>query len=293
MRPEDRGAVLAFSQHTWPWGDYVPDSLDAWISDPETLLRVAVASGERVVALQRYECLNERECWLSSLRVHTQYRGMGIAALLLEDAIATAQAQGIRTLRYATEVANDAIQRLSQDHQLRPRGTWLSFQRRLDAAACEIGRGRRSLGETTSALGSEDRQRILSLLHAAGHTLYVVDWVWRDLDDTALSRLIEAKGVLFSRSGVGGWGLALVSRDSREAIEATLYGADAVCTNALLDHLQRQACESHVGAEMLIHVPQDSSAAGILAGLTRRGDWHSVLEHPLRIWELDLATAPT
>ncbi|MCZ7663698.1 MAG: hypothetical protein M5U22_12555 [Thermoleophilia bacterium] len=87
--------------------------------------------------------------------------------------------------------------------------------------------------------------------------------------------------------------MALVSRDSREAIEATLYGADAVCTNALLDHLQRQACESHVGAEMLIHVPQDSSAAGILAGLTRRGDWHSVLEHPLRIWELDLATAPT
>lgn len=291
MRPEDRDAVLALTQHTWSWGDYLPESLDEWLADPESLVRVAVTDTGRVVAVQHYQRLDTKQCWLSGLRVDPEYRGQGIAGLLLEDAIAIAHTQGESTLRYATEVVNDAIHQLSQEHHLRPRGTWLSFERRMDAAACRLGRGRRALGQTTTVLGPGDRLRALSLLHANGRTLYAARWVWRDLDNEALGRLIEQKGVLFSRSGVGGWSLALISHRTDTKLEATLYGTDAVCTHSLLGHIKREACESRMGVEIVIHVPQDASAAGILAGLAARGEWHSVMEHPLRIWELDL-TAP-
>ncbi len=286
--PDDKEAILAFAQHTRIWGDYVPRALEESPADDDGVLRVAEDEQGVVAALQHYRPLDATQVWLSGLRVRPDKQAQGLGRMLLQDAIRMARSERMLTLRYASEVTNDAIQRLSQEFNLRPRGTWLNFERNMDAAACAVGRTKGTLGETVAVLTPRDRLRALSLLHAAGRTLYVRDWAWRTLDDQALSRLIKEQRSYLVRSGVGGWSLAIATEHAGTEIEATVYGTDAACALALLEHLERLACSTHDGVRITVHLPQESNAAGLMASMVRRGEWRPIMEHALRVWELDL-----
>lgn len=287
-RPDDKDAILALTRDIRTWGDHVQDSLDEWLTGDRGVLRVAEDTEGAVLAVQHYLPLDATQVWLSGLRVRRDMEGKGVAGSLLDDAIRMARAERMLVLRYAGEVTNEAIQRMGQERGLRPRETWLNFEREMDAAACAVGRSKGTLGETVTLLGPRDRLRALSLLHASGRTLYVEEWAWRALDDSAFSRLIKDQRCYLARSGVGGWSLALATGDTRTAMEVTIYGSDAACALALLEHLQRVACTTHDGVDLTVHLAQESSTAGLMASLVRRGEWRPILEHALRVWELDL-----
>ena len=120
-RPEDKESILAFTQHTWSWGDDVPRALDDWLGDEHGVLRVAEDEHGSVTAIQHYQPLDTTQVWLSGLRVHPDHQGRGLARALLEDAIRMARSERMLTLRYASEVTNEAIQRLSQEFDAAPR----------------------------------------------------------------------------------------------------------------------------------------------------------------------------
>ena len=46
--------------------------------------------------------------------MRTDVRGQGVAGLLLEDAIALARSDGLRVVRYASEITNEAVYSLSR-----------------------------------------------------------------------------------------------------------------------------------------------------------------------------------
>lgn len=270
-------------------GDHPTAIHDVRFARDEGLVRVAVSEDGRVVGAQHYRPLDSTQGWLSRLRVDPAFRHHGIAGMLVADAIQMARNEHLLTVRYAGDATNEAIRHLSQVHHARPRGSWVSFERTVDAAACEVGRSKPSLGQEASALSGEDRQRALSLVHASGSSLFVDSWTWRALDASAITSLIRDEHAFLARSGVGGWSLALLAAPLEATMEATLFGTDSVCTQAVLDHLKRLACASVDGVDILVHVPQDSPAAGLLGNLARRGDWRPVMEHALRVWEIDLA----
>lgn len=288
-RPQDRDAILAFREHAWSWGDVVPQVLDHWLGDPAGTLRVAETDAGAVVGAQYYYRVDESQCWLSGAHVDPAYRVQGVAGLLLDDAIRLAREEGKHTLRYASEAVNDAVHQLSRAHNSMPRGTWLTFERVLDADACAVGRSRVPPGPEPSVLKPDDVLRAYSLLHSSGHSLYVRDWAWRDLDEDVIAGVLgQGRGYL-SRSGVGGWSLALMEEWDEGDLEITLYGMDPACTQSLLDFLRRKACQATEGAHIVLHVPQTDPAAGFLVSLARRGEWRPATEHALRIWELALA----
>ena len=144
MRPEDKDAVLAYSQDTWEWGDYLPRVLDQWLLDPRSTIRLAATESDEPIGSYRYSRLSDREGWLSGLRVRTDVRGQGVAGLLLEDAIAMARHDGLRVLRYASEITNEAVTGLSRVYGFAPRGTWLTFERVMEAIrSCRTKAGTR------------------------------------------------------------------------------------------------------------------------------------------------------
>lgn len=289
VRTSDGDAVQSLAGLWWPWPGRTAPDVDEWLNTHHGIIRVAETAAGVIVGTQRLEHLDHTQCWLSGLGVDPAYRNRGVAGLLLQDAIRLARSDRMLTLRYVTETVNDAVHQMSLDNSLRPRGTWLNFSKVMDAAACMIGRGKPELGHaSTVRLNPSDRLRVLSLLHASGRTLYVHGWTWRALDDAAVAAVIEAKNAFFARSGVGGWGLAVLGERSPTALEATLFGADPACAQSLLEHLRTMACESTEGTTLTIHVPQETPAAGLLATATRRGEYHPVTEHPLRVWELSL-----
>ena len=284
MRSEDKDAVLAYSQDTWEWGDYLPRVLDQWLLDPRSSIRLAATDLDEPIGSYRYTRLSESEGWLSGLRVRTDVRGQGVARLLLEDALALARRDGLRVIRYASEITNEAVYSLSRDTGFSPRGTWISFERVMDSAACALGRGKSALGET-APLGLSDKPRILSLLRSSGHHLYVNEWMWQALDDAALSHLVEQDRTFLARSGVGGWSIAVVGLRDERRLEVTLHGADSACTQSLIEFLKRMACDSPGGVTLTLHVQQNDPSANLLAALARRGEWRTIMEQPLRIWE--------
>jgi GNAT superfamily N-acetyltransferase len=291
FREEDRPAVLSFSQHTWSWGDYLPRVLDQWLESPDGRVRVAQTPEGRTIGIQHYERLSPDESWLSGLRVDPDFRLQGVATLFLEDGLEAAAQDGVHTLRYASEVSNDPVQRLSQTRGLRPRGTWISLEKVLDEKACRLGRVKPPLQASTFPVQPGDRHRVLSLLHASGHSLYVHGWAWTDLDAEAVDGLIEGRRAFVSRSGFGGWGVAAIGVETEGQLEVTLLGPDVSCALALIHVIERRACQKEPGVALLAHVPQQDAGAVLLSSLARRGDWRPTLEHAVRIWEYDLAHA--
>lgn len=292
FREEDRDVLLGFTQDTWSWGDYVPEVLDEWVRGKGGSVRVAETPEGRPVGLQHYQPVERSQSWLSGLRVDPDFRDQGVAGLLLRDGIEASARDGVRTLRYASEVSNEAIQHLSQAQGLRPRGTWLSFEKVFDAEACRLGRVKPPLQASTFPVLARDRTRVLSLLQTAGYRLYVRSWTWIDLDLQAMDRLIEAGHAFISRSGFGGWGIAVIGEDRPDQLEVTFLGPDVACALALLNVVQRRACEGEPGISLLVHVPQHDGAAILLSSLSRRGDWRPKMDYPLRVWELELPKAP-
>lgn len=287
-RSQDTDALDAFALSARLPGDHPAVAARDRRAHDDGVLRVAITAEDRVVGAQHYRHLDSTQGWLSGLRVHPEFRRQGIAGMLLADAIQMAQSERLLTLRYAGDAMNEAVHRLSQAHHARPRGTWMSFERTLDASACELGRAKPSLGQAATALGQGDRLRALSLVHASGRSLYAESWAWRTLDAAAIASLIQDGHAFLARSGVGGWSLALLATHPAGEMEATLYGTDPVCAQAVLDHLKRTACASPNGVDIIVHVPQDSPAAGLLGSLARRGEWRPVTEHALRVWEIEL-----
>lgn len=117
LRPasqEDRAAVSHLSSQIWDGDDYIADCFDDWVADPYGRFTVAYADKE-LVGFGKLTRLAVGEWWLEGLRVDPAWRGQGIARLLHEDAIRTADAVAQGTLRFATSYKNVAVHKIASD----------------------------------------------------------------------------------------------------------------------------------------------------------------------------------
>jgi GNAT superfamily N-acetyltransferase len=113
-RPEDKQAVDSLASQIWDGDDYVADCFDDWVADPHGRFTVAY-SGQTLVGIGKLTRLTPNEWWLEGLRVDPAWRGRGIARLLHEEAVRTADqiAQGM--LRFATNSRNTAVHKIALD----------------------------------------------------------------------------------------------------------------------------------------------------------------------------------
>lgn len=117
-RSEDREAVLAFSSHTWDWGDYIEYVWDEWLHDPQGMLFVATSDGQPV-GVAHIRMLNKTEAWLEGMRVAPAFRRQGIATALFEAQLLEAMRRGAKTVRSLTESTNTTSIRLMEQKFMR------------------------------------------------------------------------------------------------------------------------------------------------------------------------------
>ena len=84
-RPEDRDAVVAFTEDTWAdrsAGDYIPHIYDEWIAgdgeDQRTFV-LDVDDGRDVAGICQGVLLSDDEAWAQGMRVNPDYRGHGVS----------------------------------------------------------------------------------------------------------------------------------------------------------------------------------------------------------------------
>lgn len=111
-RPEDVPALQSFTRNTFEWGDYVADALSEWLNEPGDLW-VAEAAG-KPVGVNHVRYLSPDETWFEGIRVHPDYRRLGIGKRLTEAAIRGAKERGAKIARISIDDDNFRSQGMSQ-----------------------------------------------------------------------------------------------------------------------------------------------------------------------------------
>src|SRR5690242_20486176 len=175
-RAEDRAAVLAFSQQTWEWGDYIERTWDEWLADPQGQLFTATADNQPV-GIIRLQMVTPNDAWLQGLRVDPAYRRRGIARALHETATAEAMQRGATYIRLSIESDNTPSMRLAEHMHMRQVGSF-----RLYSATPFPPQHRPSRQQHTQIATFSDIDEIIDYLNASSifplvGGLYYVRWM--------------------------------------------------------------------------------------------------------------------
>ena len=107
----DKATILAFCQNTFSWGDYIPDVYDDWLKDEHGKLFVALAD-DQPVSILHVAFIDKQTAWLEGMRVHPDYRGHGVGAIIDEQARAYAKSRSCQRARLVTSIKNISAQKL-------------------------------------------------------------------------------------------------------------------------------------------------------------------------------------
>ena len=198
-RAEDRAAVLAFCEHTWEWGDYIPNVWDQWLSDPDGQLLVAMADGQPV-GIVHVVMLNATDAWQEGMRVHPDYRQRGIARRLSMEASAEAMRRGATTVRLLTSSTNQASIHMVEQAHFNRIGIFVPY-----TASALSEPPRRSYGLEEPVLASlEDLDDIIDYLNVSNlfpavGGLYYAGFIGYRISDTLLQEKIQAGQIYLLR----------------------------------------------------------------------------------------------
>lgn len=280
-RPEDKTAVLAFCEHTFEWGDYVPLVWDEWLADRQGQLLVAEADGVPV-GLAKVSLLTPNEAWLQGLRVHPQHRRQGLAGEFLGQCLQIARQLGASVARFATSSANTAVQKTAQRAGMR-RVASLSL---LDAPALPSAESV-ALVPLGTAAWAEVRTRVLdsaALKEMAG--LYGI-WDWQTLTAPRLREHLERGQVLglFHDNRLVATAVLREAEVKESYLPVAFLEADAAWAQPLARALRHHGSILQVGT---VEVVMPSTSALRLAFLQTGYKPETESEHEVWIYELDL-----
>lgn len=131
-RLDDKEAIVAFTTGTFEWGDYVPDSIEEWITDStNSIVLVATDDDDRPTGLVRVVMVSHEEAWLHAARVDPATRRRGIAMAATRVANQWAAEQGALVSRLLTETWNTAAQAQVEKAGFRAVSKWFFAVRQI------------------------------------------------------------------------------------------------------------------------------------------------------------------
>jgi ribosomal protein S18 acetylase RimI-like enzyme len=106
-KPSDKAPLMAFIKDVWGGHDYIPQVWDEWIRDRGAKMFVVEGRG-RPVAMNRVRFLQDGSAWFEGVRVHPEYRRMGLATMLGDNAMKVAARRGAKVYRLTSSSRNRA-----------------------------------------------------------------------------------------------------------------------------------------------------------------------------------------
>ena len=124
-RLEDVPGIVEWTTDTFDWGDYVPERISTWISDPNSQVLVAVGEADTPLAVAHVVMLSPTEGWLEAARVHPDHRRSGLGSALNHAGVDWARSLGARVVRLATEADNAAARSQVEALGYRQTSSWV------------------------------------------------------------------------------------------------------------------------------------------------------------------------
>jgi GNAT superfamily N-acetyltransferase len=278
-RAEDKDAVLAFTQKTWDWGDYIQHVWDDWLAKPNGELALAEI-GRQPVGIAMTLTLSPGEGWLQGLRVHPDYRRQGVARELTAYQLDWLRQHSVPVVRLAVNCRNLASQTHTAKSGFR-RATTFCMVEQSAKDLMDSGPAAETLGLADADAAWGFIEQSPTLRAAAG--LWENSWAWHRLTRGILDEQI-GKGYVFGvRSGEQWGALAIGFPNDRGQELGYIDGAGPA-----LEHLARALSgrAKRAGAEFnAIAVPP---VPGVISALHLAGYPAITGGAGMYIYELDL-----
>ena len=230
-RAEDVASIGRWTQDTFSWGDYVPEMMGGWLSEPDSLVFVCVDGNDIPIGLSRVQLVSPTEAWLSATRVHPDHRRSGMGMAMNDHAVEWARSQGALVARLVIEESNDAARGQVLRSGYRAGSRWAY-------ATAPAATGRRLLpnqrlraGATMDADAAWTFWSQSDLAHAA-RDLISLGWRWRKASRDDLETAVNAHDFYQSP---GGW---LVAQADDEGISVRWMATTASDAPLLLQGLR-------------------------------------------------------
>ena len=189
-KSSDKSPVLEISKKIWSGHDYLPQVWDDWLADKNARLIVATPNG-KTVGVAHASLQTPYIAWLEGVRIHEQYRGLGIAGKLNHSLVEWARRKGANVARLSTGSSN----RASREH-LEKIGfpVMQTFQRLESVRGLRV----KPAGVTTSRGSAKSLWNWLRTRpnFAENHAMYSDGWTWYPLTLPVLRKHISRGHVL-------------------------------------------------------------------------------------------------
>jgi len=271
--PEDREEILSFTADTWDWGDYIPYIFDEWL-DPKNGDFLKAVLGAKIVGVSHIGYLSSWEAWLEGLRVHHNYRKIGVGTFLLDASLEILKEKKIKVARNVIASTNIASQNLSRKRGFGFVGEFMLFTK--ETAQIDVEGLRVATLEDIAILlkiARDEFEKIPSLKKVGAYW----NWEWQELTPTAIERMINKALVLIDMNSRG-FG---VIRKSREDVEITSLYGDFEVMKKILDSGLNLGYESKIRNCEVI-VPKEWIHK---EELCKRGFKDNPREHTLLVFE--------
>jgi GNAT superfamily N-acetyltransferase len=249
-RASDLEAIVAFTERTFEWGDYVPDCFEEWLGEDDSAVMVAVDDTDTPIGLARVVMMSDREAWVHAARVHPDHRRKGVGSAVNDALCGWASDRGAIVARLLTEDWNEAAQGQVAASGYRRVSTWSWPSRDLGSGTIDpvTNGGRRVPGEEQLASGSRaeiDPAWIAwssSEMAFVGRTMYPLGWTFRRMTIDDVHRASRTRELLQCASG---WVIASTDDDTLRVSWVVTNEMDAPkLARAVIDLAARRRLES-------------------------------------------------
>ena len=191
-KPSDKSSVLEISKKIWSGHDYLPQVWDDWLADKNARLIVATPNG-KTVGVAHASLQTPYIAWLEGVRIHEQYRGLGIAGKLNKALVEWARRRGARVARLSTGSRNHASRKHLQKIGFPVIQTFqrLDTTRGLRVRPAGVTAARRSAKPLWSWLRQSPN-------FAENHAMYSDGWTWYPLTLQTLRKLMSQRRVFIT-----------------------------------------------------------------------------------------------
>ncbi len=210
----DREAVLRFCEHTFDWGDYIPDVWDTWMKQKHGEVFTALIDN-KPVGIMRVSITKPGEVWLQAARTHPDYRRRGVATALTDACLKWAKSKGAETAVLSTDSDNYAAQGAIQNLGFTQVSDWMIMLCKGIQTAETANSRWAQKGETERIWRFLAESEIFEM--SAG--LCSVIFTWMSLDEGDLARFIaNQKAIVYDDKGTIK-GLVLIDETVRDLWE--------------------------------------------------------------------------
>jgi len=187
----DKEEVLAFTEKTWEWGDYIKYVWDEWLRDPSGKLFVAEVNN-KPVGILHVKFLPDGCAWLEGLRIHPQFRRRGIASKLNLEVLEYIKEKKFNTVRLAITSWNVPSQRLAIKLGFKEISRWMEFEIKVNKIP-KMEKEKCSFEE--SNIDFLWRKIIEAEPYTHSNGLIPVSWRWIKFSKEILNKFIKEKEI--------------------------------------------------------------------------------------------------